>query len=271
MGIRKFLLIPQLAWYGIRAPREQRKVWDRFWSGVDRTGASGDVLWDAASQDELDRVLALVLARMDTSLPVVDVGCGNGRFSRLLAAHFPRVVGIDISPHAVERARAESRGIPNVEYRVLDASVPGVGRGLADELGEVNVFLRGVFHTFEAGQRVNAVANFSDMLGSRGVVFGLETNYEGDGLDELVAQGATMTSLPGPVRRCIAAGIKPPRHFGDAEVREFFPADGWEMLESGPLTIHGLPLTTRGEFEPIPGFYAIVRQRGAAGRPKGAR
>jgi SAM-dependent methyltransferase len=263
MDIRKFLLIPQLIWYGIRAPRDPRQVWDRFWSGIQRTGAGGDVLWDAASRDELDRVLARVLARMDRSLPVVDVGCGNGRFSRLLAAHFPRVVGIDISPHAVQRARAESRGIANVEYRVLDASAPDAGRALADELGEVNVFMRGVFHTFEAGQRMNAVGNLAQMLGRRGVVYGLETNYQGDGLDELVAQGATMTSLPEPVRKCIAAGIKPPRHFGEAEVREFFPSHGWELLESGAMTIHGLPLTTRGEFEPIPGFYAIVRPRAA--------
>jgi SAM-dependent methyltransferase len=264
MGVRKFLVLPQIIWHSLRAPRDPVKVWDRYWSDVQRTGAGGDVLWDAASQDELDRVLARVLARMDTSLPVVDVGCGNGRFSRLLAAHFPRVVGIDISTHAVERAKAESRGVENVEYRVLDASAPGVGRELARELGEVNVFMRGVFHTFEAGQRRNAVANLAEMLGRRGVVFGLETNYEGDPLDQLVAQGATITSLPEPVRRCIAAGIKPPRHFGDAEVREFFPESGWETLESGALTIHGVPLTTAGEVEAIPGFYAVVRQRAAA-------
>jgi SAM-dependent methyltransferase len=265
MGARKFLVLPQIIWHSLRAPRDPVKVWDRYWSGIKRTGAGGDVLWDATSQDELDRVLARVLARMDTSLPVVDVGCGNGRFSRLLAAHFPRVMGIDISTHAVERAKAESHGVGNVEYRVLDASAPGVGRELARELGEVNVFMRGVFHTFRAGQRRNAVANLAEMLGRRGVVFGLETNYEGDPLDQVVAQGATMTSLPEPVRRCIAAGIKPPRHFGEAEVREFFPGSDWETLESGPLTIHGVPLTTAGEVEPIPGYYAVVRQRPPAG------
>jgi hypothetical protein len=134
------------------------------------------------------------------------------------------VLGIDISAHAVERAKAESRGIENVEYRVLDAGVPGAGRALARELGEVNVFMRGVFHTLGADQRRNAVANLAGMLGRSGMVFGLETNYEGDPLDQVVAQGATMTSLPEPVRRCIAAGIKPPRHFGEAELREFFPA-----------------------------------------------
>lgn len=260
MGIQKFLVIPQLVWYGMRAPREAGKAWDRYWSGIQRTGAGGDVLWDAASQDELDRVLARILARMDTTLPMVDVGCGNGRFSRLLAAHFPRVLGVDISSHAVERARAESSGAGNVDYRVADASQPGVGRELARELGEVNVFMRGVFHVFDAAQRRNAVDNLGEMLGRRGAVFCMETNYEGDPLDQLVAQGATMTSLPEPVRRCIAAGVKPPRHFGEVEVRDFFPAGGWQIVESSPIVIHGLPMTTNAEFEPIPGYYAIVRR-----------
>ena len=112
MALRKFLLIPQLMWYGARAPRDQGEAWDRFWAGIERTGAGGEVLWDAASQEELDGVLARVLAHMDKSLPLVDVGCGNGRFSRLLAAHFPRCWGSTFLPtrsRGRRRSRAASR------------------------------------------------------------------------------------------------------------------------------------------------------------------
>jgi SAM-dependent methyltransferase len=263
MALRKFLLLPQLIWYGARAPRDQGRAWDKFWAGIARTGPGGEVLWDAASAEELDGVRARLLGRMDRSLPLVDVGCGNGRFSRLLAAHFPRVLGIDVSRSAIERARDESRGVENVAYRVLDASVPGVGREIAGELGEANVFMRGVFHVFDAEQRARAVANLRDLMGERGVVYCAETNYEGDPLDQLVAQGATPTTMPEPLRKCIAAGISPPRHFGEAQLREFFPGDQWETLESGPMTMHGVPLTTKGDFEAIPSFYAIVRRRAA--------
>jgi SAM-dependent methyltransferase len=261
VALSKFLLIPQLIWYTARAPRDQGKAWDRFWSGIRRTGADGEVLWDAASKEELDAVIARVLPRMDKALPVVDLGCGNGRFSRLLAPHFPRVLGLDISPHAIERARDESRGIENVSYRVLDASAPGAGRRLAEELGEANVFMRGVFHVFDAAQRTRAVSNLRDLMGKRGVVYCAETNYEGDPLDQLVAQGATPTTMPEPLKKCIAAGIKPPRHFGEVELREFFPREQWDTQESGPITMHGVPLTTKGALEPIPGFYAIMRSR----------
>ena len=218
MQLRKYLLIPQLIWYGARAPRDQTLAWDRFWATIRRTGPDGEVLWDAASADELNGVRDHALAHMATDLPVVDVGCGNGRFSRLLAGGFRQVLGIDVSAHAVRRAEGESGDVDNVSYRVLDASAPGAGKQLFDELGEANVFMRGVLHILDAGQRERAAANLRDLVGQRGVVYFAETDYAGDPLDQLVAQGATPTTMPKPIRTCIAAGLKPPRHFGGARL-----------------------------------------------------
>ena len=107
---------------------------------------------------------------MARDLPVIDIGCGNGRFSRLLAGSFPKVLGIDISAHAVRRAEEESGEADNVTYRVLDASAAGAGQKLFEELGEANVFMRGVFHVFDAGQRERAVADLRDIVGRRGAV-----------------------------------------------------------------------------------------------------
>ena len=139
-----------------------------------------------------------------------------------------------------------------------------MGRRLADELGEVNVFMRGVFHVFDAAAADDAIVNLRDMMGERGVVYCAETNYEGDPLDQLVAQGATPTTMPEPLRKCIEAGIKPPRHFGEAQLREFFPRDRWETLESGPHHDARGAAHREGRFEPIPSFYAIVRQHAAS-------
>lgn len=197
---------------------------------------------------------------MATDLPVVDIGCGNGRLSRLLAGSFPQVLGIDISAHAVRRAEEESDGVDNVTYRVLDASAAGVGRQLFEELGEANVFMRGVFHIFGDDQRERAVANLRDLIGQRGVVYFAETNYAGNPLDQLVALGASATSMPEPIRKYMAAGIRPPRHIGEAQLAGLFPPAYWERLRSGPVTMHGVPLKAKDDFELIPGFYAIVRR-----------
>jgi ubiquinone/menaquinone biosynthesis C-methylase UbiE len=54
---------------------------------------------------------------------VLDLGCGNGWATRLLAerAREGRVVGIDISDEMIRLARESSAGIENVEYRVASA------------------------------------------------------------------------------------------------------------------------------------------------------
>jgi SAM-dependent methyltransferase len=49
----------------------------------------------------------------------VDLGCGSGRFTVVLAERFEHVVGIDISQPLIEMARLR-RSRPNIEYRVQD-------------------------------------------------------------------------------------------------------------------------------------------------------
>ncbi|KAM6893939.1 putative methyltransferase [Xenentodon cancila] len=50
----------------------------------------------------------------------VDVGCGSGQGTVLLAPHFSRVVGTDISPAQLEMASANGN-LPNVSYRQCPA------------------------------------------------------------------------------------------------------------------------------------------------------
>jgi SAM-dependent methyltransferase len=51
----------------------------------------------------------------------LDVGCGSGGFSRLLAARAERVLALDLSPEMIRMARERSAGVANVDYRVGDA------------------------------------------------------------------------------------------------------------------------------------------------------
>uniref|UniRef100_A0A674NI31 Methyltransferase type 11 domain-containing protein n=1 Tax=Takifugu rubripes TaxID=31033 RepID=A0A674NI31_TAKRU len=49
----------------------------------------------------------------------VDLGCGTGQNSRLLAPHFQEVVAIDVSESQLEEARAV-QGYPNITYSSVD-------------------------------------------------------------------------------------------------------------------------------------------------------
>jgi len=56
-------------------------------------------------------------------LRLLDVGCGNGYFSRAMARCGARVIGIDISPKMIEHSKQQEAESPlGIEYRVLDAA-----------------------------------------------------------------------------------------------------------------------------------------------------
>lgn len=48
----------------------------------------------------------------------MDLGCGTGQNSRLLAPHFQQVVGMDISESQLEEARAV-QGFPTLSYKLV--------------------------------------------------------------------------------------------------------------------------------------------------------
>ena len=52
----------------------------------------------------------------------LDLGCGTGSFSRLLAEHSERVLALDLSPQMIRIARECARAHANVEFRVADAT-----------------------------------------------------------------------------------------------------------------------------------------------------
>ena len=121
-----------------------RRVWqtlgreDPLWavlSQADKRGGRWQVdEFLATGRAEIDTQMHLLAAR---GLPAgrslaLDFGCGAGRLSRALGAHFEHVVGVDVSASMIEKARHLSAGVDNVEFRenasprldrIADASV----------------------------------------------------------------------------------------------------------------------------------------------------
>ncbi|HEY0180347.1 MAG TPA: FkbM family methyltransferase [Dokdonella sp.] len=121
-----------------------RRVWqtlgrdDPLWAVLSRADKRGG-RWRvdeflATGRVEVDSQLAALAAH---GLPrrhelALDFGCGAGRLSRALAAHFAHVIGVDVSASMLATARALNADLANLEFRenasprlagVADASV----------------------------------------------------------------------------------------------------------------------------------------------------
>jgi ubiquinone/menaquinone biosynthesis C-methylase UbiE len=51
----------------------------------------------------------------------LEIGCGTGSFSRLLAQRCKRVLALDLSPQMIQVAREHSKSYTNIDFRVADA------------------------------------------------------------------------------------------------------------------------------------------------------
>ena len=93
----------------LASPNQIRADFDRI-AAFDRDGWSHNNHYH-------DYLLRYAPAHMESAL---DVGCGAGMFTRLLADRAEHVTGIDLSPRMIECARQRSAGYSNIEYRVAD-------------------------------------------------------------------------------------------------------------------------------------------------------
>ncbi|WP_181799128.1 non-ribosomal peptide synthetase [Kitasatospora acidiphila] len=243
---------------GPPAERDTSDAWEAYWAGIERTGRGGDVLWDADDPEELAWCAAVAERYFRPGLPVIDLGCGNGRYSRALAESYPRVVGVDVSRSAIEHAIAEGAGLDNVSYHALDMT----DRRQAADLGSgpYNIFVRGVLHILDDAGRAALAEVVEELLGPDGVLIVHEPDYSAGSFGYVGFVGGSKgraADLVGPLE---AAGVRHSATFASAELRRFFPGDRWEVLADEEVTLHAIdPRTDAGALR-LPGHFAVLRR-----------
>ncbi|QKY19608.1 methyltransferase domain-containing protein [Halolamina sp. CBA1230] len=158
--------------------------------------------------------------------PVLDVGCGTGELAMYLARWGHEVLGIDLSPRAVEQARAKARGRRiDAEFAVWDAlDLAGLARA---GLSFPTVVDSAMFHVLGDAERDRFV----------------------DGLAAVVPQGGHYYVL-GDARRTAGDvyGVTP------AELRERFAGSDWEVE-------FAIPTAFERRWSSNPAYFVGVRRR----------
>lgn len=262
-------LVAKVAALSLHRPSRPDRRWDAFWRGVSLGSLSEPIIWDAApgaGNEEIRHHLQAMANAMDTSLPLIDLGCGNGAITRRLTEIFPSVLGVDVSPEAVAAARSAHPHVPGLSFRSLDATQPAAAAGLWRELGDANVFVRGVFHVLSRRRQARLAGSIEALLGAQGRIYVVETNVPGGALSYLRGLGATGEKIPGPLRQAISA-LPKPGHFGARQRSRVFPSGRWTLITEGATVLKTVPMETGGPPGSIPAYWAVLAPRPQTSRP----
>ena len=190
---------------------------DRNWN---EHYASGCTPWDS---DEPDPALvATVEAGTIPAGRALEVGCGTGTNALWLAARGFDTLGVDVSPLAIDRARAKMGGAASAcRFEVLDF-LKDPPEGAFDF-----VFDRGCFHVFDAPEvRARFAALVAGVLAPGGLWLSLIGSTEGAPRD---------TGPPRRSARDIAAAVEPVLEIVQLQSAHFdpdleLPLPAWQCL-----------------------------------------
>ncbi|MGW7661151.1 class I SAM-dependent methyltransferase [Streptomyces sp. NPDC054756] len=233
-----------------------RDAWEGFWSEAPEE--QGAVFWDAEPALTAARHLPLLEPHLTApDLVMIDLGCGNGTQTRFLADRFPRVVGADLSAAALDHARrADPAG--QAAYRLLDVVDKTEVQTLHAEFGDANLYVRGVLHQAEPGDRQAMADALATLAGERGRVLLVEPSEAAKRVLMGLAQGPA--GPPPKLAPVLRHGIAPGEVSDDA-LTGYLRSAGLDVLASGTLplatTEHG-PDGTRIE---LPSTWIVAGRR----------
>jgi SAM-dependent methyltransferase len=262
--VKSIQLYSRLLYYAVTnpGPRKYRAQWDRYWGSVERTGERGDVLWDIVPERAVAQDYTRMRQHIAPALPLIDFGCGNGRQTRFLAQQGGRVIGVDVSSAAIGLASAESKGIGNLEFRQLDMTKPDQATALHNEIGDANIYIRGVVHAIQKQDRPAAERSLAILLGERGTLYQIELRT--DALTYFrQLPGDSPTGLPRLLHSVVRFGIRP-IGFNLSDRTSFFPDSRWHLLAAGEDVPINTVTLSHGEEGHVPASYVIVRPRVAS-------
>lgn len=232
--------------------QQYRQAWEGFWSATSDT--PGEAIWDCDPSLSSEPHSALLLPYADTTLPVVDLGCGNGTQTRYLSTVFARALGVDLAHAAIAHARrADTGGV--AEYEQLNLVDTVAVRALHQKIGDSNVYMRAVIHQSEPVARPAVAAAVAELMGEKGKAFVVELTPASK--DVLQQAAGAPGGPPVKLRRIFDHGLKP-AGATDEEVPELLRAAGLTILASGDTVLPQTELMPDGSRIDLPARWFVL-------------
>lgn len=225
--------------------------WERYWQ--DRHTTADVAIWDSSAERNAARHLPLFTPHLAPSRPLIDVGCGSGTQTWFLARHVDQVLGVDHAEAALATARTNHGDQPAdaVQFRLLDLLDPAAAASLHREVGDANLYMRGVLHQFETDQRPVALRSLCTLLGTAGALFAVEPEPHAPAQAHTLATGQDADKLAAVAAHDLRWGM-----LAEDELPHLLTAAGLQVLTSGPATV---PLHTNTTPAELTAHYVLAR------------
>ncbi|MFC3452564.1 class I SAM-dependent methyltransferase [Amycolatopsis speibonae] len=234
-----------------------RQGWEAYWDEIAKAGETA--LWDSPSATAAAIHLRRVEQHIDPALPMIDLGCGSGRQTVRLAESCNRVIGIDIAEHALAIARRDNAAA-NIEYRRIDLLDDTEVAALAAELGDANVYVRGVLHQLLPDAQQRAVWAIGALLAGRGHLIAHEltsvTRWVVRSIIE--SEGAALEKFE-PLQRHFGFDI-PTVPGEERQLDALLTRQGLQVVASGDDSLQTTQLGADGAAIELPTAWALARR-----------
>ena len=235
------------------ATSQYQTNWENYWSKLfkDRDTAFWDVPANLAVADALIRLKR----SFDSTLPLIDFGCGNGTQTFFLAEYFSTVIGVDVAEAAIRQAQANN-SFPNLSFEVLDGMNRQEVQALNSKIGDANIYMRGILHQISAQDRPTVIESLQTLMGTKGQLYLSELSPKAKTLFADLAQETG--APPEQLARVYQHGIKP-AEISPEEIRTSFLNDKFAIAESGETSIATNHILPNGDRLKIPAFYMLIK------------
>jgi SAM-dependent methyltransferase len=251
----------------MRSSAHTQGEWETYWretAGLaNRPETDSSSIWDVEAAQAAAKDLERFRPFLTPGLPLVDLGCGSGIQTRFLAEHFPRVIGVDVSPSAVALA-ARNNPHPSLQYRVLDVFDTQAVQAFRAEHGDIHLYIRTLLHLVKPDSRAAFSEALSTLLGARGVLYLFEL---GARAGEYFRAWIQRNGMPVSLQRVLQTGIQPGT-VNREHVLAMFPPERFSVLSDGEMTSAPMPVQVLRPGEPPslapeawapPGYFMVLR------------
>ncbi|MEV7676601.1 class I SAM-dependent methyltransferase [Streptomyces sp. NPDC088752] len=208
-------------------------AWEDYWQKtflLTKPDQDAQSIWDIDVDRAAIRDYHRFIGDADQSLPLLDLGCGNGLQTQTLAQLYTgdHVIGADVSEAAVNLA-ALRFGAPGLEYRTLDVLDRAAVEAFHAEFGDVNLYIRTLLHFISADSRPMFVDAVETLLGQQGTLYLWEL---GERAPAYFSSWIERNGMPRDLERVLTSGVRPGSVTRE-QINELFPEGRFTRLRDG--------------------------------------